>query len=389
MSSLPYDLLIFGASCRAAAFSALRCGIRPFCADYFADRDLAAVCSAERIDPHHAAVQFTALADSLPPSPWFYTGGFENHPEWVAHIARRHRLWGVDAETLRAVRDPIRVTDVLHQKGMSAPAVRRECDGLPRDGTWLVKPLGSAGGRGIEPLTADNDNQPPSCYFQERIPGPSFSALFIGEKSEGRLIGVTRQLVGILGSPFAYRGSIGPVSIAENLAAKLHELGDVLTSEFALIGWFGVDYILGDGNPWPVEINPRYPASLEIHELASRRALLADHRHACGGDAASDAPAAGAGLSHSPVIAKVVIYASRTLTFPEIALEEHESDDLFAVRSIADIPSPGSRIEPGEPVMTLLASGANMAVCRSRLTGLERNWMSRLGMVGAHRSTEP
>jgi len=41
--SLPHDLLILGASCRAAAFSALRAGFRPRCADYFADRDLAAV----------------------------------------------------------------------------------------------------------------------------------------------------------------------------------------------------------------------------------------------------------------------------------------------------------------------------------------------------------
>ena len=257
MYSLPHDLLIFGASCRAAAFSALRCGIRPRCADYFADRDLAAVCSVERIDPPHAGHQFIALAESLPPSPWFYAGGFENHPEWVAQISRRHRLWGVDAEALRAVRDPVRVAELLHRRGKPAPAVRSNRDGLPRDGTWLVKPLRSAGGRGIEPLTTENDRDWPSCYFQERISGPSFSALFIGEHSGARLIGVTRQLIGIAGSPFAYRGNIGPVSIAEDLAAKLRGLGDALSSAFALAGWFGVDYILRDSNPWPVEINPR------------------------------------------------------------------------------------------------------------------------------------
>ena len=52
-------------------------------------------------------------------------------------------------------------------------------------------------------------------------------------------------------------------------------------SAFGLVGWFGVDYILRDGIPWPVEINPRYTASLEIHELASGRSLLPEHRHAC------------------------------------------------------------------------------------------------------------
>ena len=46
-------------------------------------------------------------------------------------------------------------------------------------------------------------------------------------------------------------------------------------SAFGLAGWFGVDFILRDGIPWPVEINPRYTASVEIHELASGRSLLA------------------------------------------------------------------------------------------------------------------
>jgi len=135
--ALPQDLLIFGASCRAAAFSALRCGLSPRCADYYADRDLAAVCIAQRIDPRHAGPQFIALANSLPPSPWFYTGGFENHPGWVDQIARRHRLWGVDAETLRAVRDPVRVANILRAVGIPCPAVRRDRHGLPRDGSWL------------------------------------------------------------------------------------------------------------------------------------------------------------------------------------------------------------------------------------------------------------
>ena len=307
----------------------------------------------------------------------------------MAHIARRHRLWGVDAETLRAVRDPSRVTDILSRRGIPSPAVRRARDGLPRDGTWLAKPLSSCGGRGIEPLTTENDRDWPSCYFQERIPGPSFSALFIGERSGARLIGVTRQLIGTAGSPFAYRGSIGPVSIAANLAAKLHELGDALASEFALAGWFGVDYILHDDNPWPVEINPRYSASLEIHELASRRPLLDDHRRACNGNDVVGARPARADLPQSLAIGKVVVYASRNLTFPDIALEEYTLDDLFAVRSIADIPWPGSRIERGQPVMTLLASGENPAACRSRLIELERKWMSRLGMGDPWSSTEP
>src|SRR5205823_2923863 len=134
---LAHDVLSLGASARPAAFSALRSGLRPYCADYFADRDLAAVCAVEQVDPTHAAGDFLAAAESLPPSPWFYTGGFENHPELVERIARRHQLWGVAAPALRAVRDPVRVARVLNEAGIPSPEVRLELRALPRDGSWL------------------------------------------------------------------------------------------------------------------------------------------------------------------------------------------------------------------------------------------------------------
>jgi predicted ATP-grasp superfamily ATP-dependent carboligase len=378
---LPHDLLIFGASCRAAAFSALRCGLRPFCADYFADRDLAAVCGVERIDPHDGARQFTALADSLPPSPWFYTGGLENHPLWVEQIARKHRLWGVGAETLREVRDPFRVAEILHRAEIPAPAVRRDRHGLPLDGSWLVKPISSGGGRGILPLSCEDHPDSRSHYFQERINGQSFSALYIGESRQARLIGITRQLIGMAGSPFAYRGSIGPCPIGKTLESKLRVLGDALTSVLGLIGWFGIDYVLRDGEPWPVEVNPRYTASLEIHELASGRSLLAEHRRACEGNDTCIGEPARSDLTRARTIAKLILHAPHRVVVPEIVADETETDDLYGVRSIADIPWPGTCFEPGEPVMTVLASGENLAICRSRLMRLERMWVERLGFV--------
>src|SRR5262249_60562803 len=146
-------------------------GLRPYTADYFAERDLAAACPVHRVDPAHAARDFLAVAESLLPTPWFYTGGLENHPELVARITRRHRLWGLRAEALRAVRDPVRVAAALKVAGIPAPEVRRESRGLPRDGSWLIKPMASAGGRGIQPLTGGAGPDSPAHYFQRRIAG--------------------------------------------------------------------------------------------------------------------------------------------------------------------------------------------------------------------------
>jgi predicted ATP-grasp superfamily ATP-dependent carboligase len=385
-----HDLLILGASTRAAAFSAIQCGFHPRCADYFADRDLVLVCPVDRIDPRHAARQFVEFAESLPSMPWFYTGGFENHPDWVERIARRHTLWGIDAHTLRLVRDPVRVAELLAGNSIPCPEVRSDPQGLPRDGSWLRKPRASGGGRGIEPLIDQTDAGARSHYFQERVDGPSISAVFMGERSPARacLIGVTRQLIGVAGSPFGYLGSIGPVTAAEPLFSRLEALGNVLAFGFGLAGWFGVDFILRDGVPWPVEVNPRYTASLEIFEMASRRSLLPAHRRACDASPSKSEAPARAGLSPGRVIAKCILHAPRRLVAPEIVPDENGLDDPdpFLVRSIADIPWPGTSFDAGEPVMTLMTDGSDLSECRSRMVRLERTWMERLGIIDDERT---
>ena len=116
------------------------------------------------------------------------------------------------------------------------------------------------------------------CFYQERIDGLSLSALFIGGSVKPTFAGVTRQLIGRPGADFAYVGSLGPWPVTPAEATRIRTLGAVLATSFGLRGLFGVDFILSDGHPWPVEINPRYTASVEVLELALGASLLAAHR---------------------------------------------------------------------------------------------------------------
>lgn len=379
------DLLILGVSARAAAFSAIRCGIRPRCVDHFADVDLAAACPVERVEWGRGAEGLAVAADSLPPSCWFSTGGLENHPELVERISRRHTLWGVGPEALRTVRDPVLVRATLAAAGLDAPEVRREPAGLPRDGSWLVKPLASGGGVGVVPLLGRAGEGDGPVYYQRRIEGPSYSALYIGHRDGARLVGVVRQWAGgVAGRPFAYRGGIGPVGVVGGLGHRLRALGARLAAGFGLAGWFGVDFILRDGVPWPVEVNPRYTASVEIHELATGRPLLPEHRAACEGmmgppDVAdADRPP----RARARVVAKWIVYASTTLVMPEVEPGPAPLDGSDAFETAADLPGAGLVIGPGEPVVTLLAADRDARSCRARLRRLRGSWTARLG-VGA------
>ena len=143
---------------------------------------------------------------------------------------------------------------------------------------------------------------------------------------------------------------------------------------------FGVDYIEHDSEPWLVEINPRYTASVEIFELATRRTLLTEHLRACGMDLGG-LPAAWkpqTAATKSPVVGKSILYSHRNLVAPEIEIDDSRCRDLFAVPTIADVPWPGTVIGAGEPIMTLFTTGLDVQECEDRLAELETIWQIRL-----------
>jgi uncharacterized protein len=373
-------ILILGASTRAAAFSALRAGLMPRCGDFFADRDLAATCPVARVGPDEDGQGFERVAHAAPCNAWLYTGPLENHPGLVERLSRTMPLHGTGPLALRAVRDPLQIADVLRRQGLDSPDVRLSPQGLPRDGTWMVKPLASGGGRLVRLL----DDRPLSfsepCYYQRRVEGPSLSALFIADHGTAELIGVTRQRVGAPGSPFAYRGSIGPWIPSYELSSRLRAVGHTLASSFVLAGWFGVDFILRDDRPWPVEVNPRYVASIEVLELAMGRSLMAEHLRACGVSLPLRATPTWSTTSSSaqPVVGKAILYARKSMVVPDIPVDDIVRRDTFAIPAIADVPWPGTLIETGEPVMTMLTSGPDVATCEARLQSLEELWWRRL-----------
>src|ERR1022692_498894 len=159
------DIILIGASTRAAAMSALRAGLTPWCADLFADADLQRLATVRKV-PLEAYPQglLDALADA-PRAPVLYSGGLENRPDLVGRIDRP--LWGNGPEVLRAGRSPLRWAQSLRACGLPCPALAHQ---PMATGRLLLKPRKSAGGLGIRFY----DNQPfnPRTHFlQEWIAG--------------------------------------------------------------------------------------------------------------------------------------------------------------------------------------------------------------------------
>lgn len=362
-------LLILGASARAAAFSALAAGLEPVCGDAFADADLRRVCQASAAASYPTGL--VEIARAAPPAPWMYTGALENQPRLIARISERRLLLGNGPRVLADVRDPFAIARALGAAGLRAPAVARSSAEIPRDGSWLRKPLDSSGGTGIvlwsqasDPRAMSRKALKPRHYFQERIAGVSCSAIYVAAGGRSKLLGATEQLLttrtpDATGPAFHYAGSVGPLQLAAATADCLRHIGEVLTRTFGLVGLFGVDYVDDGRDLWPVEVNPRFTASVEILEHALGFSAVGLHTAACLERQLRDAQTAYAMNGPAPRWhAKRILYARRH------GMVDHETARALlataangAAPSIADIPRAGAELLPGRPILTLFGHG--------------------------------
>jgi predicted ATP-grasp superfamily ATP-dependent carboligase len=141
----------------------------------------------------------------------------------------------------------------------------------------------------------------------------------------------------------------------------LRAVGEALAREFQLVGLFGVDFLLDRGVVRPVEVNPRYPASVEVLEHALGISAIALHAGACAGSNAA-APTEGprGGVGREGVLGKAVVYAPRDVIAPRGLLPETggATSDPWRWPGIADVPRAGTRVPAGAPLLTVFARGA-------------------------------
>jgi len=343
---------LFGASVRALAESAKAAGVRVFGCDLFNDEDLVDCCEqVVRIDRRDYPNGFRRVAEQWIGVPRAYTGGLENHPDVVAHLAATGPLWGCSADSLRSCRDP----HALRDCGIHTPDVLLSPVDFPAHGAWLVKPIHSSGGRGIQPWFGGR--LPKGCFLHQRVDGLPCSAAFLALPNATLLIGASTQFIGESWTgapPFAYAGGIAPLELSSQTAQALQQLGETLRMRFALRGLFGVDAVRNRKDWTILEINPRPTASMELFELAGVGSMFELQRSAFEN---------GGPLLKSPsrLAGKAIHYAADRC---------HLTESLPArgdVWSFADRPAVETVFDAGDPIATVLAHGAKSEDVLERL----------------------
>jgi uncharacterized protein len=366
-------VLIAGVSTRGFAESAARAGYDVVAVDGFGDLDLAA-CAAEvrvaRVQGRFSMRAAVAAAREIACDAVAYVAGFENHPRAVRALAAGRRLWGNPPAVLARVRDPLWLRRTVHPWKLLAPPCRATAPrqpgatwatwatGAAGATRWLLKPRASGGGSRIVRWQPGMP-VPRGSYLQQRIAGQPGSAVFAADGEDALVLGLSRMLVGkraFGASGFRYCGNIlwrprgDDIMMASLVASAIP----------GLVGVNGIDFVTRGGRPYPIEINPRYTASMELYERASGLSIFQVHVDACTGHLAPWYPELQRVWWGDDAVGKAIVYAKRDVVVGDT--RAWLEDD-----SVRDIPTPGQRIARGEPVCTVFARGEDPETCHAAL----------------------
>ena len=348
------SLLLAAISGRSLVQSARRAGFTPLVADFFADadaQDMAYAChklsgDIERGLRGESLLRALRALAELAPSPilgFVYGAGFEDRPELLTPIAKRWKLLGNDAATVKRLKAPDTFFAELDRLGVPHPLTASE---RPAKGAgWLAKKRGGAGGSHIVP--SRRMKGAPHVYYQEHVEGRAVSALFVGNGSGARVLGFSEQWTAPAPrSLWRYGGAVRPAALPSAIARQMAFAAMRIARSFKIKGLASADFMVKDGEALLLEINPRPGATLDIFDCGAKP-LLRLHL-----EAVREGKLPPSGLKFEDAMASAIVYADKGGAMPSAKVWPEWS---------ADRPKSSEWIDKNRPICTVWARGSTKA----------------------------
>jgi predicted ATP-grasp superfamily ATP-dependent carboligase len=373
------NLLVVGLDVAAIAASARRSGHDVYAVDYFGDRDTQAATQmnysllhqaarkscgwmSESFSPAGLVELATKLARRYPLDGILLASGLEDSPTQLRALKDLAPILGNPLSVIAKVRNKEDFFDILAKRNICCPetvqanGIEEAEEAVSELGyPVIVKPMNGFGGGDVKLIqdsvalrsAISGENE---VLVQEYVQGVAASASVIGTGKESAVLTLNEQILGVqqLGAsgPFTYCGNIVPLVAADGTLKKCEAVCTEVSTALGLVGSNGVDFVLDEsGQPWIVEVNPRFQGTAECVEKVLGINLVEAHITACGGR-----------LTHHPEVSpsyctRLVLYGRQRCSVP----------DLSIFTEVRDIPFPGVIIEKGEPVCSIVTEGRTKA----------------------------
>jgi len=307
------------------------------------------------IDSLHKRIGEAALAQSGNLAA--YSGGFENQFDIIAKLEQQFELLGNRPEALKQVRNPFRLQEIVNNVGLKMPEILSPGTIPNPNLKWLRKAVKSGAGARIKPWKKVVPDDP-DYIVQQKIDGPPQSVSFIANGKEAKIFAYSEQIIGdeaFGASGYRYVGNLILPQSDQGLIEKLSRLANDLTRAFKLVGLNGIDFILHEDEPYILEVNPRFSASMEIYEDALGQSIFDWHIAGSRGEPLPDIPK----ISDTNVHGKASVGSRRHGIL---------GDTIgWLEQGYRNVPSDSMLIIPHFPLAIVTAVGRNRDECYAQL----------------------
>jgi len=376
------------------ADSARRAGYEIYAADYFGDVGLRRVCSKyesvtyqkpgkscgkfeSRFEPR-AFIQMTKLLlKKAQIDAALLSSGLDDHFDVLRELSDLVPILGNHPEAIQKVRDKSKFFGELKRLGIRHPetAFVREIKeakmvaaeiGYP----VVIKPSKGFGGANIRKARNPEELEQAFEHFflgqdevliQKLIDGVYASASLIASEVAVRTLTINKQLIGLpyvfQREPFGYCGNVVPLRLTSAVFEECKRIAEKVALHFSLKGSNGVDLVVCEGKaPYVIEVNPRFQGTTECVEHVLGLNLVRTHVNACIHNSLPTIE------KPSKCCIRLILYAPARVIAP----------DLTSLVEARDVPLPGTVIEKGEPLCSIIVAGSNQRYSLGRAKKLAK-----------------
>lgn len=377
-------LLLVGLDLVALAKSAKAAGFKVYAADYFGDYDLKRVCDGcQAIIEQEAGKSCGKIHDNYNPEKFIdlvraileetsvdailLSSGLDDSFEVLEELNELAPILGNKPEVFRRVRDERYLFREFKRLSLPCPETivvenLEDAQRVAKDIGYpvIVKPLRRFAGAGIRkamnPKELEKGFKTVSLIdnkvvIQEYVTGVNASISFVSSVNQVRVLTINEQLLGLKEAgqqePFGFCGNIVPFTVTSEALQKCHEIVKKIASHFKLLGSNGIDFILSSkGEPYIIEVNPRFQATMECIERVLGLNLVEMHVKAC------------LNMKLPRIAHEINRYCTRLILFSKGRVKVK---DLTRLNWVRDIPFPEVIVEEGEPLCSVIAEADTRA----------------------------
>jgi predicted ATP-grasp superfamily ATP-dependent carboligase len=350
-SSVDRKIVVVAQSARMLSQLAVNAGFLPIAIDCFADLDtrqlaldnikVDSLCAEDLLPALRAVTQRHGVKRLV------YGSGFEAHPDSLELIERDWQILGNSMSVFRRLQNKREFFAELSALGIPYPETIFSRP--PIAGEWLYKPNQGQGGQGI--VYADHAvEQQPNGYWQQLLQGGSFSALFVANGENYKILGFNRQWTVAVNdhTPFIFAGIHNQARLAGCYQRVVSFWLKRLLDVYPFRGLASLDFLVSGDRCYFLEINPRIPASSQLYG----HKLFSLHLSSCQGTLSFRGKVRARPRGYQ------IVYSSAEARLPMAV-----SWPSWAV----DLPESGAIIGQGQPICSIIAGGKNVAQVSRRL----------------------